>query len=226
MKNFKNIIAYSLLLTVGVSLFSCKKDFNEVNTDPIGKSAVSANQLLAPALVNILSVNMSRNRNLNNELMQVTVDINDGEGRIFRYDIRRNVADQTWNVWYPELTNLRNIGTIASQPESLNKSYQAISKITEAWVFQLLTDVYGDVPYSQANQGKDGVIEPVFDKQKDIYLDLFKKLEEANTLLKDGTAIVSTGDPVFQGDVSKWRRLGNSLYLRLLMRVSGKAEVS
>lgn len=226
MKNFKNIIAYSLLLTVGVSLFSCKKDFNEVNTDPIGKSAVSANQLLAPALVNILSVNMSRNRNLNNELMQVTVDINDGEGRIFRYDIRRNVADQTWNVWYPELTNLRNIGTIASQPESLNKSYQAISKITEAWVFQLLTDVYGDVPYSQANQGKDGLIEPVFDKQKDIYLDLFKKLEEANTLLKDGAAIVSTGDPVFQGDVSKWRRLGNSLYLRLLMRVSGKAEVS
>jgi hypothetical protein len=69
-------------------------------------------------------------------------------------------------------------------------------------------------------------LEPVFDKQKDIYLDLFKKLEEANTLLANGVAIVPTGDPVYQGDVSKWRRLGNSLYLRLLLRISAKADVS
>lgn len=226
MKNIKNITTYSLLIAIGVSLFSCSKDFNEINTDPIGKSTATANQLLAPALVNVLYANMVRNRSFNNELMQVTVDLGDNEGKVFRYDIRRNVADYTWNTWYPELTNLRNIGTIASQPESLNKSYQAISKITEAWVFQLLTDVYGDVPYTQANQGKDGVLEPVFDKQKDIYLDLFKKLEEANTLLTAGDAIIPTGDPVFQGDVAKWRRLGNSLYLRLLMRISGKSEVN
>jgi hypothetical protein len=226
MKNIKNITSYTLLFIIGTTFFSCKKDFNEVNTDPIGKSTTTANQLLAPAIVNVLNANMSRNRNFNNELMQVTVDINDGEGRIFRYDVRRNVADQTWNTWYPELTNLKNIGTIASQPATLNKSYQAISKITEAWVFQLLTDTYGDVPYSQANQGKEGLLEPIFDKQKDIYLDLFKKLEEANTLLADGVAIIPTGDPVYQGDVSKWRRLGNSLYLRMLLRISVKAEVS
>lgn len=226
MKNIKNITIYTLLFVTGVSFFSCKKDFNEVNTDPIGKGSTTANQLLAPALVNVLSANMVRNRNFNNELMQVTVDLGDSEGKVFRYDIRRNVSDYTWNTWYPELTNLKNIYTIASQPESLNKSYQAISMITEAWVFQLLTDVYGDVPYSQANQGKEGVLEPAFDKQKDIYLDLFRKLEEANTLLADGVAIVPTGDPVYQGDVSKWRRFGNSLYLRLLMRVSAKSEVS
>lgn len=226
MKNIKNITSYILLFIIGTSIFSCKKDFNKVNTDPIGKSTTTANQLLAPALVNVLSANMVRNRNFNNELMQVTVDIGESEGKIFRYDVRRNVSDYTWNIWYPELTNLKDIGKIASQPETLNKSYQAISKITEAWVFQLLTDVYGDVPYTQANQGKEGVLEPVFDKQKDIYLDLFKKLEEANTLLADGVAIVPTGDPVYQGDVSKWRRLGNSLYLRLLLRVSGKTDVS
>ena len=226
MKNIKKITSYTLLFVTAISFFSCKKDFNEVNTDPIGKSTTTANQLLAPALVNVLYANMVRNRSFNNELMQVTVDIGDNEGKIFRYDIRRNVADYTWNTWYSELTNLKNIKTIASQPGSLNKSYQGISLITEAWAFQLLTDTYGDVPYLQANQGKDGIIEPVFDKQKDIYLDLFKKLEEANTLLTAGDAIIPTGDPVYQGDVAKWRRLGNSLYLRLLMRISGKAEVN
>ncbi len=226
MKNIKQITAYLMLTAVLVSLFSCKKDFNEVNTDPIGRSSTTSNQLLAPALVSILNANMVRNRNVNNELMQVTVDLGDNEGKVFRYDIRRNLADYTWNTWYLQLTNLKNIGEIASQPESLNKSYQAISLITEAWVYQLLTDVYGDIPYSQANLGKDGVLEPIFDQQKDIYLDLFKKLELANTLLKDQQSIIPTGDPVFQGDVAKWRRLGNSMYLRLLLRVSGKAEIS
>ncbi len=226
MKTRYKITSCILLSILTTLTFSCKKDFNEVNTDPIGKSKVTANQLLAPALVDILYANMVRNRSFNNELMQVTVDIGDSEGKVFRYDVRRNVADYTWNIWYPELTNLRDIYTIANQPETLNSSYKGISLITQAWVFQLLTDVYGDVPYSQANQGKEGNYEPVFDKQKDIYLDLFAKLEEANKLLSEGKAIISTGDPVYQGDVNKWRRFGNSLYLRLLLRLSGKAEIS
>lgn len=226
MKKIKNITIYTLLFVFGVSFFSCKKDFNEVNSDPIGKTTTTANQLLAPALVNVLSANMVRNRNFNNELMQVTVDLGDSEGKVFRYDLRRNLADYTWNIWYPELTNIKDIYKIASQPATLNKSYQGISLIAEAWVSQLLTDVYGDVPYFQANQGKEGIVEPAFDRQKDIYLDLFKKLEQANKLLAEGTPIIPTGDPVYQGDVAKWRRLGNSLYLRMLMRVSAKAEVS
>ena len=226
MKLFKKTTSYILLSVLTSLSVSCKKDFDEVNTDPIGKSTTSANQLLAPALVNVLQANMLRNRNFNNELMQVTVDVSDAEGKVFRYDVRRNWADYTWNACYPELTNLRDIYTIASQPSSTNASYKAISLITQAWVFQILTDVYGDIPYSQANQGKEGNLQPVYDKQKDIYLDLFKKLEEANTLLTQGTAIIKTGDPVYQGDVTKWRRLGNSLYLRLLLRTSGKSELS
>ncbi len=226
MKSINKITSYILLSALTTLTFSCKKDFNEVNTDPIGKSNVTANQLLAPALVNVLSANMVRNRNFNNELMQVTVDIGDTEGKVFRYDVRRSWADYTWNVWYPELTNFRDIYTIASQPGSLNTSYKGISLITQAWVFQLLTDIYGEVPYKEANQGKEGNYEPVFDKQKDIYLDLFTKLEEANKLLAEGKSITATGDPVYQGDISKWRRLGNSLYLRLLLRISAKAEVN
>jgi hypothetical protein len=225
MNSFKKITSY-ILLSALTTLVSCKKDFNAINTDPIGKSATTPNQLLAPALVNVLQANMVRNRNFTNELMQVTVDLTDAEGRAFRYDIRRNVADYTWNTLYPELTNLRDIYNIANQPATLNSSYKGISLITQAWVFQLLTDIYGDIPYSEANQGYEGKLEPTYDKQKDIYLDLFNKLEEANKLLAEGKDIIKTGDPVYQGDVSKWRRFGNSLYLRLLLRVSGKADVS
>ncbi|SER73254.1 SusD/RagB family nutrient-binding outer membrane lipoprotein [Pedobacter rhizosphaerae] len=226
MKNNKNTIIYLLLTVFTLTMLSCTKDFTEVNTDPIGKRNAEAHQLLAPALVNVLNTNMVRNWNFNNQLMQVTVEINDSEGRVFRYDVRRNLADYTWNNWYTNLTDLKDIYTIASKPESLNKSYQAISLITQSWVYSLLTDTYGDVPYSEANSGREDNLQPVFDKQKDIYADMFTKLEQANQLLKEGTAIVASSDPVFNGDVSKWRRFGNSLYLRLLLRVSGKAEVA
>lgn len=226
MKKNKNLIIYTVLAGMGLSILSCTKDFNEVNTDPLGKPSVNADQLLAPTLVNLMTTNMLRNRNFNNELMQVTVDIGDSEGKTFRYDIRRNAADNTWNNWYLNLTNITDMQTIASKPETLNKSYAGISLILQSWVYSLLTDTYGDVPFSEANKGRDGVYQPVFDKQKDIYLGMFEKLEQANTLLKDETRILPTSDPVFYGDVSKWRRLGNSLYLRLLLRVAGKAEVS
>ncbi|RZK43976.1 MAG: SusD/RagB family nutrient-binding outer membrane lipoprotein [Pedobacter sp.] len=223
---FKNITSRILLLAITVSFLSCKKNFSEINTDPIGVGAVTPDKLLAPSLTNVLGTNLIRNRSINNELMQVTVDLADAEGRIFRYDVRRNVADAPWNGWYIEMTNFKDIYAIASQPETLNKSYQGIALIAEAWTTQLITDTYGDVPFSEANKGKQGNLEPVFDKQKDIYLELFNKLEEANTLLTDGQAIVPTSDPVFKGDIAKWRRLGNSLYLRLLLRVAHKAEVS
>jgi hypothetical protein len=226
MKRNKNTIIYILLAGLGLSTSSCTKDFNEVNTDPLGKGAVEAHQLMAPTLVNLMSANMLRNRNFNNELMQVTVDLGDAEGKTFRYDIRRNAADNTWNNWYVNLTNIADMHNIASEPEKLNKSYQGISLILQSWVYSLLTDTYGDVPYSEANSGREGNLQPVFDKQRDIYLGMFDKLEQANNLLKDGTAIVATSDPIYNGDVAKWRRLGNSLYLRLLLRVSGKSEVS
>ncbi|WP_317130576.1 SusD/RagB family nutrient-binding outer membrane lipoprotein [Pedobacter cryotolerans] len=223
-KNRKNII-YILLATLSLSTFSCTKDFNEVNTDPLGKTTVAPEQLLAPTLVNIMRTNMLRNRNFNNELMQVTVEMSDAEGKVFRYDIRRTQADNTWNNWYVSLTDIKDIYTIAGKPESLNKSYQGISLIVQSWVYSLLTDTYGDIPYTEANDGRNN-LQPKFDRQKDIYLDLFKKLEEANELLKTGTAISPQSDPVYKGDIAKWRKLGNSLYLRLLLRISGKAEVS
>ncbi len=233
-KNTRNI-AYILLATLSLTTFSCTKDFTEVNKDPIGNVNATPQQLLAPTLVNLMATNMLRNRNFNNELMQVTVDVSDAEGKVFRYDVRRTWADYTWNNWYTNLTNIRDIYALASRPESLNKSYQGISLIVQAWIYQLLTDTYGDVPYKEANNGKEillpssdkqSAVQPAFDKQKDIYLDLFKKLEEANELLKVGTAIVPDSDPVYKGDITKWRKLGNSLYLRLLLRISGKAEVA
>lgn len=215
-----------ILMVSAMVLSSCDKDFQEINTDPINIIATSPDKLLAPSLVSVMSANMSRNRSFNNELMQVTVSISDGDGTVFRYEFRRTWADYLWNSWYVQLNNFKDIYQLAGDPQYANSSYQGISLICQAWVVSMLTDTYGDVPYLNAAEGRNGVLEPAFDKQKDIYLDLFKKLEEANTLLAKGTAITTSSDPVYNGNIANWRKFGNSLYLRLLTRVSGKAEVS
>ncbi len=215
-----------VILMTSLVLSSCTKDFQEINTDPNNTPDALPQQLLAPALVSTVTLNMMRNRNFNNELMQVTVDMSDAEGKVFRYDYRANWADYLYNGWYSELTNFKDIYRIANEPLNFNKSYQGISLICQAWIYSLLTDTYGDVPFSESNKAREGIIEPKFDKQKDIYLGIFQFLEEANTLLKDGTAITANSDPIYGGNIARWRKFGNSLYLRLLLRLSGKAEVS
>jgi hypothetical protein len=219
-------------LTSAIALFalvllpSCKKNFESINTNPNTSPDAYPQQLLAPALVNTLTANMLRSRTFSNELMQVTVSETDGEGAVFRYDIKNTWADYTYNNWYTQLTNFKDIYTLAGQPATLSPGYQGISLICQSWIYSMLTDTYGDVPYFQSNQGKTGIFEPTFDKQKDIYLDIFKQLELANTLLTTAANVVATSDPVYNGSVSQWRKFGNSLYLRLLLRLSGKAEVS
>ena len=96
------------------------------------------------------------------------------------------------------------------------------TRILRVLNFHRLTDMYGSVPYSEANKGIEGNFFPKYDKQKDIYADLFKELEEA-------TAALSTSNPdqgfanadfIYNGDVTKWKKFGYSLMLRLAMRVS------
>ncbi|RYY21759.1 MAG: SusD/RagB family nutrient-binding outer membrane lipoprotein, partial [Sphingobacteriaceae bacterium] len=102
---------YLLLLTLffGWMMPSCTKDFEKINTDPINTPNALPQQLLAPALVATLSANMQRNRNFNNELMQVTVSITDDEAAVFRYEYRNTYADALWNAWYTQLTNFKDI---------------------------------------------------------------------------------------------------------------------
>ena len=225
----KQLFIAGIILMFLPTIYSCTKGFKELNVDPINITTTSPDKLLAPALVNSLWPGMSRNRSFNNELMQVTVSMSDGDNTTFRYAFRTSMSDYLWNAWYVQLTNFNQVDSLARVAEVPNASYQAIGKIGKVWLFANLTDIYGDIPYSQALEGdQSGAqqnVTPAFDRQKDIYLDMFNQLKEANALLAKGDNIVLSSDPLYNGDISKWKKFANSLRLRLLMRVSGKAEV-
>jgi hypothetical protein len=95
-----------------------------------------------------------------------------------------------------------------------------MARIWRAYVFQILVDTYGDVPYSQAGLGYlNGVNLPVYDGQAAIYTDLFNELTQATPAL-DPTKTIETGDLLYKGNIAQWKKLGYSLLLRMGMRLS------
>ncbi|NIG56484.1 SusD/RagB family nutrient-binding outer membrane lipoprotein [Chitinophaga sp. Cy-1792] len=225
MKNFR-ITTYAIFSATIMAGTSCTKDFAKLNTNPNTSDVAPPETLLAPNLYSMVNNNQTRALRLTNELMQDHVTmINSDE--IHRYVVRPAESDNMWSNWYTNRTNFLDIYNGAKTINS--KSYMAIGEILDVWTVSLITDVFGDVPYSEANKGRESQFQPKFDAQKDIYADLFTRLEEANTLLAAGQALPTDNasmDPLYAGDITKWRKFGNSLYLRLLMRVSAKAEMN
>ena len=99
------------------------------------------------------------------------------------------------------------------------------AKVMQAMWFGVETSTWGDIPYSQALKGIAN-LQPVFDKQIDIFLGIIKSLDDANaTLTKAGSVkstVLTAADLLYGGNILKWRQFANSLRLRYLMRLSGK----
>ncbi len=212
---------------------SCKKGFVELNQDPNISQHALPQTLLAPALTKVVKANMAYNQSINNELMQVHVSIGESEGMVHRYDIRQQISTPPYNNWFLQLNNFRDLYASAQErfrvnQENASKTYMGIALICDAWLTSIITDTFGDIPYSEASRAKEQLFLPQFDRQEAIYTDLFRKLEEANELLALDADLPDdqrVADPVFQGTARKWRQFGNSLFIRLLLRVSGKMPV-
>ncbi len=103
------------------------------------------------------------------------------------------------------------------RPEVSNMN--AVCRIMKVYAFARLTDIYGDIPYSEAAKAAyTGVTRPAYDRQEDIYNDFFSELKAAAAQL-DGSKDPVSGDFFYGGNAEAWRKFANSLRLRLAMRL-------
>jgi hypothetical protein len=94
-----------------------------------------------------------------------------------------------------------------------------MARIWKAFGMMIMTDSYGDVPYFDAGKGySDQILLPKYDAQKAIYTDLIKELSEATSALDVGKTI-ETADVLYSGNITLWKKLGNSFLLRAGMRL-------
>jgi len=133
-------------------------------------------------------------------------------------------SDQNWGGFYGILRNTEEMLKKAEGQEL--EFYQGVALIMKAYNFGMITDLWGDAPFSEALQGEAGNLKPVYDSQRDIYIGILAYLEMANSLLsksqEEYSNINSTQDVVYHGSVEKWRKFANSLALRYYLRISTK----
>lgn len=221
----KNKILIKILvlgIIVLASVTSCKKDYFDINTDPNYPSNVDIAQLLPTseaAIAHVIGNNFQIFGGLYSEYWTQSPTASQYK-TIEQYAPGANDFDAPWRILYDQaLTNLKVIQTKANAEGKAN--YTAISKILSAYTFQLLTDNFGDVPYSEALKGPEGLLAPKYDRQEDIYNGIISMTKEGISLIDESSDLhPTTDDLLYGGDMSLWRKFGNTLLLKMYLRLS------
>jgi len=129
-----------------------------------------------------------------------------------------NYQQGGWNSSYRSAT-LANQILIDTEGKTGFENLRAVAKIMIILNMQHLTDVYGDIPYSEALQAASGLTQPVYDSQDALYQVLLNDLDAAVSSL-DASKPGPTSDLMYNGDVAKWKKFGYSLMLRMAMRLT------
>ncbi len=223
MKKYNLILFVFGLLVLNIS---CSDDFGDMNTPADAVSKVEPKFFFNAMQQEVLQ-NYQRNVNLYPDLYsQYWANTVSGFGSA-RYEYVDGWIGNQWNEHYTR--NLRRAlameDMVGDKPAYVDAI--AIKDIWMCYAWSRMTDTYGDIPYFEASLG----INSKYDRQEDIYMDLFQKLDRAiNAITGDaGQYKYDEGyDLIFDGDIVKWQKFGNSLRLRLAMRISninpGKAE--
>jgi len=230
MNHLRKIICGTALSALAVT--SCNTDkLKELNINPQAAPTINVNFLFNSAQLGAASggsqgdnryIDWRTNIGIASTTIQQIASIGNISNTGDKY--LENVESFTapWDFIYRDL---RNLGEIIKQTgpggyaEGKNNNTRQAARILRAFLFSRLTDYYGSIPYTEALQAGAGTFFPKYDKQKFIYTDLLKELDEASAAFS--TADVEfTNDLYYSGDIAKWKRFGYSLMLRLAMRVS------
>ncbi|MDR2237789.1 MAG: SusD/RagB family nutrient-binding outer membrane lipoprotein [Chryseobacterium sp.] len=228
----KKILYTSVMAVLLLSSASCSNDFIDVNRNEneAYNSELSPKERLAAAETTLHATHAVTLNRFGNLMM------NAWTGNIYQYtapfddEMKMNVNSTFYdNIWDNYYNGIGNLQRIIDTPgaNTLYPGYAAAAKIMKAYYMQTIVDLYNDVPYSEAFKFQ-GNVTPKYDKGKDVYNALLKEVDEALILLSNvpANAIVSSSDVMFKGSVNDWVKFGNTVKLKMLVRLSGVTDSS
>ena len=222
-KSFKIILVLSIVLT---GLISCSERWEEMNTDPNRITDIPDEYLFTSAVRGMFNdARINIHAYFGGQYGHVFIS-NNWVREIDKYngfgtnDFSESVFDL---IYKSSIRNAVEVLKLTSEGESYeNKWHNAQAQIIAIVSFSKLTDMFGDIPYSEAGMAKYGIEEPVYDRQEDIYSDMLEGLNNCINTLSEADAekniYASNIDPIFQADIDKWIRFANSYRLHLAMR--------
>lgn len=219
--SLKKIYLRLVLLLAGLTT-ACNQDLQQVNINPNAPEVVTPDLLLPHGIESAVDLywGAGLGMDVGNLYAQhwARIQYTDAD----RYLVSQDIIDSSWrNLYIESLADFQRIYQLGQQMGHAN--YTAIALIMRSWVFSILTDVYGDIPYSQALQGLQTRLSPAYDAQKDVYAGMIQDLKTASDLITVNGSPVS-GDILYQGQMLKWKKFANSLSLRLLNRMLHRSD--
>ena len=219
---------YTIALACTILLVGCKKDFEEINTNPNAPTEVEPQFLLRKVIYDYGEEMSYEGFTAGNLLGQYSTAVD------FNLFDRHSLSEPQYggNPWPVIYDNLRDnetiLGQISSSPAF--KVYEGPALILKAYMAMALTDIYGDAPYTEAFKGTNGSTTPSYDEQELIYTGTSGVLDN----LDKGIAAIQAyngsfglqGDILYNGDLAQWVTFANSLKIKALMRLSGRMSVN
>jgi len=221
MKRFKFTLIFSFI--AALFLVSCDKDFEEINIDPNNPTSIPSHLLIPSSVRQFQNTNYSTfvGGELAGWAQQLSkVQYNDQQ----RYVFRESVITSTWTNTYAISISDANQMYILAEAEE-NNNVMGVALVLQAYGYSVLTDIYGNIPFSEAMTADEGNFLPAYDSQEAVYTGVLSLLDQAMALLGTGGTIDGISDILYHGDVQNWKRFAASLKFRSLMRVSGKMSV-
>ena len=215
-----------IIATLGLSIVSCTKDFDTVNIDPNNSPIVPLNYLLSQAELYIGGSAgdpgyATWRANLiyalpTTQMFSSLSTFYAGDKYLYQADL----SEAYFVTQYP--SSVKGLVDLISQAQEdpANVNIYNIARILKVLQMSLITDLYGDVPYSEAGKGfLDLNFSPKYDGQQTIYADMLNELSDAGAGLSASATTPGSADFVYGGDVAKWKHFANSLMLRLALRM-------
>jgi len=215
-----SLAAAALLLT------SCSKELERVNINPNNLETPDATTLLSNTIVTEFYNNASISWTLANGYDQYMTFSSSYYDQPTRYSPVSN--SPYWTAMYEAA---RDANTLYSTGMTKGNTFlQAAALTLRSYAFAQLTELWGDIPFTQALQGSTGSYTPPYDGQQTVYTDavagILPSLRRADSLLKANPSGLLGGDLLFGASTASWRRFINALRLRYLLRVSAKMDPS
>ena len=217
----KNLFKYALAIMVVFPMFTaCDGDFDEVNTNPNDPVEISEDLQLGyieRTLLNQVYDYFASGECAATWPQHISKPIyNDAD----RYFPRLSALNAFWNTMYASvIADADEMNRLAG--EAGNRAVQGAALTLKAIALQTLTDAFGDIPASEANQGDQGNFTPKYDAQRDVYVQIFDMLDAAIAHLNSGAGSIDGGqDLIYGGDTAKWLKFATSIKFRAMMRVS------
>ncbi len=217
-----------LTLLIAATFSACTSGFEELNINPNSPVQVQPNLLLRQVIYDLGDEMAYEGFVAGNLLSQhfTAIDFN-----LFdRHNLSQpQLGGNPWPTIYRNLRDNEILLTLSRNNEAF-AVYEAPSLILKSYMAALATDIYGDVPYSEALRGTDGIVTPSYDTQESIYLSesgILDNLHQAIDLLDNNNYTTPLqGDIIYDGNLDKWKKLAASLFIKFSIRSSAATEVS